>query len=84
MCMLKDTQVHLDEALHNQEDIKGQLAIAERCNGLMTAEMEEAMAALEQAERSRKLAEQELREISERTQLLQSQVRAPDNYLQYL
>ncbi|XP_051904407.1 myosin-8-like isoform X2 [Hippocampus zosterae] len=70
---LKDTQVHLDDVLHSQEDIKDRLAIAERRNGLITAEMEEAMAALEQAERSRKLAEQELREISERTQLLQSQ-----------
>ncbi|XP_061158335.1 myosin-4-like isoform X1 [Syngnathus typhle] len=70
---LKDTQVHLDEALHSQEDIKEQLAITERRNILMTTEIEEVTAALEQAERSRKLAEHELRDTSERTQLLHSQ-----------
>lgn len=37
--------------------------------------MEELRAALEQAERSRKLAEQELVETTERVTLLQSQVR---------
>lgn len=37
--------------------------------------MEELRAALEQAERSRKLAEQELLETTERATLLQSQVR---------
>ncbi|TKS91380.1 Myosin-3 Muscle embryonic myosin heavy chain [Collichthys lucidus] len=70
---LKDTQVHLDEALHSQEDLKEQLAITERRNNLMTAENEEVMAALEQSERSRKLAEQELIDVSERIQLLHSQ-----------
>ncbi|XP_054614449.1 myosin-8-like isoform X5 [Dunckerocampus dactyliophorus] len=70
---LKDTQVHLDEALRNQEDTKEQLAIAERRNSLMMAEMEEVRTALEQSERSRKLAEQELMEVSERIQLLHSQ-----------
>ncbi|XP_010747839.3 myosin heavy chain, skeletal muscle, adult [Larimichthys crocea] len=70
---LKDTQVHLDEALHSQEDLKEQLAITERRNNLMMAENEEVMAALEQSERSRKLAEQELIDVSERIQLLHSQ-----------
>lgn len=40
----------------------------------MQAEMEEIRAALEQTERSRKLAEQELLDTSERVQLLHSQV----------
>ncbi|XP_076607744.1 myosin-1B-like isoform X2 [Chaetodon auriga] len=70
---LKDTQVHLDEALHSQDDLKEQLAITERRNNLMMAENEEMMAALEQSERSRKLAEQELIDVSERIQLLHSQ-----------
>uniref|UniRef100_A0A3B4X272 Myosin heavy chain, skeletal muscle, adult-like n=1 Tax=Seriola lalandi dorsalis TaxID=1841481 RepID=A0A3B4X272_SERLL len=70
---LKDTQVHLDEALHSQEDLKEQLAIVERRNNLMMAENEEIRAALEQSERSRKLAEQELIDASERIQLLHSQ-----------
>lgn len=47
----------------------------ERRNNLMTAENEEQRAALEQSDRSRKLAEQELMEVGERVQLLHSQVR---------
>ncbi|XP_042360203.1 myosin heavy chain, skeletal muscle, adult-like [Plectropomus leopardus] len=70
---LKDVQVHLDEALHCQEDFKEQLAITERRNNLMMAENEEIRVALEQSERSRKLAEQELIDVSERIQLLHSQ-----------
>ncbi|KAJ8254004.1 hypothetical protein COCON_G00206160 [Conger conger] len=70
---LKDAQVHLDDALHGQEDLKEQLAIAERRNTLMITEIEELRAALEQSERARKLAEQELVEASERMQLLHSQ-----------
>ncbi|XP_068434011.1 myosin-8-like [Clinocottus analis] len=70
---LKDVQVHLDEALHCQEDFREQLAIAERRNTLMAAEGEELVAALEQSERSRKLAEQELLDVSERIQLLHAQ-----------
>lgn len=41
----------------------------------MAAENEEIGAALEQSERSRRLAEQELVDVSERIQLLNSQVR---------
>lgn len=55
--------------------MKEQLAIAERRNNLMMTENEEMVAALEQSERSRKLAEQELMDVSERVQLLHSQVR---------
>ncbi len=75
LCLVtQDTQVHLDEALHSQEDLKEQLAITERRNTLMMTENEEMMAALEQSERSRKLAEQELIDVNERIQLLHSQV----------
>uniref|UniRef100_A0A3Q4H2A8 Myosin heavy chain, skeletal muscle, adult-like n=1 Tax=Neolamprologus brichardi TaxID=32507 RepID=A0A3Q4H2A8_NEOBR len=70
---LKDAQVHLDEALQHQEDLKEELAIIERRNNLMMAENEELRASLEQCDRSRKLAEQELMEVSERVQLLHSQ-----------
>lgn len=41
----------------------------------MMAENEELVAAVEQSERSRRLAEQELIDVSERIQLLRSQVR---------
>jgi len=47
----------------------------ERRNTLLQAELEELRAVVEQTERSRKLAEQELIETSERVQLLHSQVR---------
>lgn len=54
--------------------MKEQVAMCERRSNLMQAEMEEIRAALEQTERSRKLAEQELLDASERVQLLHSQV----------
>ncbi|OWK14093.1 hypothetical protein Celaphus_00001030, partial [Cervus elaphus hippelaphus] len=58
--ILKDTQLHLDDALRGQEDLKEQLAIVERRANLLQAEIEELRATLEQTERSRKIAEQEL------------------------
>uniref|UniRef100_A0AAY5K1E8 Myosin, heavy chain b n=1 Tax=Esox lucius TaxID=8010 RepID=A0AAY5K1E8_ESOLU len=70
---LKDAQLHLDEALRGQEDMKEQIAMVERRNNLMTSEIEELRAALEQTERSRKVAEQELVDASERAGLLHSQ-----------
>uniref|UniRef100_A0A6I8P478 Myosin heavy chain 3 n=1 Tax=Ornithorhynchus anatinus TaxID=9258 RepID=A0A6I8P478_ORNAN len=70
---LKDTQLHLDDALRGQEDLKEQLAMVERRANLLQAEVEELRAALEQTERSRKMAEQELLDASERVQLLHTQ-----------
>lgn len=57
------------------DDLKENIAIVERRNNLLQAELEELRAMVEQTERSRKLAEQELIETSERVQLLHSQVR---------
>ncbi|XP_062362361.1 myosin heavy chain, skeletal muscle, adult-like isoform X5 [Cinclus cinclus] len=71
--VLKDTQIHLDEALRTQDDLKEQVAMVERRANLLQAEVEELRAALEQTERSRKLAEQELLDASERVQLLHTQ-----------
>ncbi|XP_073498438.1 uncharacterized protein [Phyllobates terribilis] len=70
---LKDAQLHLDDAVRGQEDLKEQVAVIERRNNLQQAEIEEYRAALEQTERSRKIAEQELLDSSERLQLLHSQ-----------
>ena len=70
----QDTQLHLDDALRGQEDLKEQLAIVERRANLLQAEVEELRATLEQTERSRKIAEQELLDASERVQLLHTQV----------
>ncbi|XP_068170409.1 myosin heavy chain, fast skeletal muscle-like [Antennarius striatus] len=70
---LKDAQLHLDDAVRGQEEMKEQVAMVERRNNLMLAEIEELRAALEQTERSRKVAEQELLDASERVGLLHSQ-----------
>lgn len=71
----QDTQIQLDDAVRANDDLKENIAIVERRNNLLQAELEELRAVVEQTERSRKLAEQELIETSERVQLLHSQVR---------
>ena len=70
----QDAQLHLDDATHESEDTKEQAAVADRRSGLMGAEMEELRGALEQTERARRVAEQELLDASERAGLLHSQV----------
>ncbi|XP_067403969.1 LOW QUALITY PROTEIN: myosin-13-like [Emydura macquarii macquarii] len=70
---LKDSQLHLDDALRGNNDLKEQLATADRRNNLVMTELEEMRAALEQSERARKVSEQELTDASERRQLLHSQ-----------
>ena len=71
---MKDSELHLDDALRSNEDLKEQLAMVERRNGLLQEELEEMKVALEQTERTRKLSEQELLDASDRMQLLHSQV----------
>uniref|UniRef100_A0A8C0USE6 MYH1B protein n=1 Tax=Cyanistes caeruleus TaxID=156563 RepID=A0A8C0USE6_CYACU len=71
--VLKDTQIHLDDALRTKDDLKEQVAMVERRANLLQAEIEELRAALEQTERSRKVAEQELLDAAERVQLLHTQ-----------
>uniref|UniRef100_A0A8C5A612 Myosin-7 n=1 Tax=Gadus morhua TaxID=8049 RepID=A0A8C5A612_GADMO len=70
---LKDSQIQLDESLRANEDLKENMAIVERRNNLMQAELEELRSALEQTERCRKLAEQELLDVSERNTSLINQ-----------
>ncbi|KAL8177197.1 UNVERIFIED_CONTAM: Myosin-7 [Gekko kuhli] len=70
---LKDTQIQLDDVVRANEDLKENIAIVERRNNLLQSELEELRAVVEQTERARKLAEQELIEASERVQLLHSQ-----------
>ncbi|XP_073462884.1 myosin-4-like [Aquarana catesbeiana] len=69
----KDAQLHLDDALRGIEDLKEQLAISERRGNLLTSEIEEIRSALEQTDRARKVAEQELLDVTERVQLLHTQ-----------
>ncbi|CAB1349689.1 unnamed protein product, partial [Coregonus sp. 'balchen'] len=70
---LKDSQMQLDDALRSNDDLKENIAIVERRNNLIQAELDELRALVEQTERGRKLAEQELLDVSERVQLLHSQ-----------
>uniref|UniRef100_A0A3B4VNF1 Myosin heavy chain, fast skeletal muscle-like n=1 Tax=Seriola dumerili TaxID=41447 RepID=A0A3B4VNF1_SERDU len=70
---LKDAQIHLDDSVRGQDDMKEQVAMMERRTALMQAEIEELRAVVEQTERSRKMAEQELVDASERAGLLHSQ-----------
>uniref|UniRef100_A0A4W5LM67 Myosin-7B n=1 Tax=Hucho hucho TaxID=62062 RepID=A0A4W5LM67_9TELE len=70
---LKDSQLQLDDALRGGDDLKENIAIVERRNNLMQAELDELRSLVEQTERGRKLAEQELLDVSERVQLLHSQ-----------
>ncbi|XP_062858356.1 myosin-6 [Trichomycterus rosablanca] len=70
---LKDNQLQLDDSIHTNEDLKENIALLERRNNLIQAELEELRAMLEQTEKCRKLAEQELTDATERMQLLHSQ-----------
>ena len=72
----KDSQLHLDEAIRANEDLKENTAIVERRNNLLQAELDELRSLVEQTERGRKLAEQELLDVSERVQLLHTQVKS--------
>ncbi|RXM31511.1 Myosin heavy chain, fast skeletal muscle [Acipenser ruthenus] len=69
----KESQMHLDDAMRSSEDIKEQYAMVEHRSYLMQAEIEEMRAALEETERGRKIAEQELVDARECVQLLHSQ-----------
>lgn len=66
--------MQLDDALRGNDDLKENIAIVERRNNLLQSELDELRSTVEQTERSRKLAEQELLDVSERVQLLHSQV----------
>ncbi|CAB1342077.1 unnamed protein product [Coregonus sp. 'balchen'] len=70
---LKEAQLHLDDAIRGHDDTKEQVAMSERRSNLLQAEIDEMRGTLEQTERCRKTAEQELVGASERVQLLHSQ-----------
>ncbi|MEE6506700.1 hypothetical protein FKM82_007803 [Ascaphus truei] len=70
---LKDEQLHLDELVQANEDLKEHLGLTDRRNLLQQTEIEELRVALEQTDKARKLAELELIDTSERVQLLHTQ-----------
>merc|ERR1711885_95327 len=55
------------------EDMSEQMNVVDRRSNLLTGEIDELRNAVEQAERSRKLAETELNESNERSNLLHTQ-----------
>lgn len=71
--------MQLDDSTHLNEDFKEQLAAIDRRNTLLQSELDELRGLLEQTERGRKLAEQELLEATERVNLLHTQVGSPAN-----
>merc|ERR1712066_666583 len=68
-----DNVAKFDEAERRAEDTQEQMAVIERRSNLLTGEIEELRNAVEQAERGRKLAETELNESNERSNLLHTQ-----------
>ncbi|XP_033822608.2 myosin, heavy chain 7B, cardiac muscle, beta a [Periophthalmus magnuspinnatus] len=70
---IKDVQLELDDTVHKNEELREQMAVTERRNTLLAAEVEELRSLLEQNDRARKLAEHELLESTERVNLLHSQ-----------
>merc|ERR1712038_1454325 len=70
---VKDNLAKYDEAERRNEDIGEQMAVIERRSNLLTGEIEELRNAVEQADRGRKLAETELNESNERSNLLHTQ-----------
>uniref|UniRef100_UPI00398EFFA2 myosin-16-like n=1 Tax=Pristiophorus japonicus TaxID=55135 RepID=UPI00398EFFA2 len=63
---LKETQAQMDEDTRRHEELREQFNLSERRISLLQTELEEHRNTLESSERSRKLTEQELVEISER------------------
>uniref|UniRef100_A0A4W3JKP1 Myosin-7-like n=1 Tax=Callorhinchus milii TaxID=7868 RepID=A0A4W3JKP1_CALMI len=63
---LKDMQAQMDEDTRQHEELREQYNLSERRVSLLQTELEEIRSALEASERSRKLVEQEIIEITER------------------
>merc|ERR1712130_291214 len=70
---LKDVNQKLDDSQRLTEDLREQSAVSDRRVGLMTTEIEELRGGLEQAERCRKQAENDLMEANERANMLHTQ-----------
>ncbi|CBY34054.1 unnamed protein product [Oikopleura dioica] len=69
----RDLNQKLDDSQRMTEDLREQSAVSERRVGLMTSEIEELRSGLEQAERTRKQAENDLMEANERSNMLHTQ-----------
>merc|ERR1719174_1574359 len=70
---VKDTVAKFDDSERRAEDVIEQMAVIERRSNLLAGEIEELRNGVDQAERGRKLAETELNESSERSNLHHTQ-----------
>merc|ERR1739848_623032 len=70
---IKDVQMSNEDSDRQADDIKEQCAVTERRQNLLQAEIDELRVSVEQADKGRKMAEQELMEANERANLLHSQ-----------
>merc|ERR1712130_736507 len=70
---IKETQMTLDESERLADEVKEQAAVTDRRVNLLQAEIDELRSAVEQADKGRKGAEQELMEANERANLLHTQ-----------
>ncbi|XP_039878686.1 myosin-7B-like [Simochromis diagramma] len=70
---VKEQQVALEEKVQLTNQLREQIALLERRCSLMSAEEEQLRGVLEQTDRTRKMAEHELVEVSERVNLLAAQ-----------
>lgn len=66
--------MQVDDSTCLNSELKEQVAVAERRNALLQAEVEELKSLQEQTERSRRLAEEELLEATEKINLFHAQV----------
>lgn len=71
---LQDLKLQVDDGTRLNSELKEQVAVAERRNALLQAEVEELRSLQEQTERSRRLAEEELLEATEKINLFHVQV----------
>ncbi|KAJ1071243.1 hypothetical protein K5549_021025, partial [Capra hircus] len=70
---IKELQVQVDDSRCLNSELKEQVAVTERRNALLQAEVEELRSLQEQTERSRRLAEEELLEATEKINLFHAQ-----------
>merc|ERR1712212_1120224 len=70
---IKDVQMAIDDSDRQADDIKEQCAVTDSRHNLLQAELDALRVSVAQADKGRKMAEQELNEANERANLLHSQ-----------
>lgn len=78
---MKEYQVELEDKVQVTNQLREQIVLLDRRCSLLTAEEVEMRNILEQTDRSRKMAEHELVELTEKFNLLTMQVRTHGNLL---